>query len=342
MSSERRATIRDLAQHLGLSKSTVSAALRGSPTVKAVTRARVEHAAAELGYRPHPHFRILGSQRARPKASKRGRMGFLLHSRHRRDQLRFGPAEMEANRLGYEVDHIAVDDYADPDTLAAVLQHSGIDALYLVTGCAFPFADFPWHHFAVVSSGLHHGPAPVDRVEYDAFRSVMLVWERVVAAGWRRIGAYLPYEGLPLAPLEEERLAAVHLCQERDLEPAERIPPLQAPFQSPARFQEWFQHHQPEALIGLTCEPLSDRRFLPPGTPRPPFASIQVATPSTGTAPFAGSVVFGPSLQEQAMQWLDQKLRLGQFGLSRPQRCLVLEPEWVEGASLWSAAATGS
>lgn len=47
-------SIRKLAQSLGLSVSTVSRALNGYADVNAGTRERVEQAARELGYRPHP------------------------------------------------------------------------------------------------------------------------------------------------------------------------------------------------------------------------------------------------------------------------------------------------
>lgn len=48
----RRATIRDVAAHVGLSTSTVSAALNGGGVLKESTRERVRVAAEELGYRP--------------------------------------------------------------------------------------------------------------------------------------------------------------------------------------------------------------------------------------------------------------------------------------------------
>lgn len=51
-SRSRRATIRDVAAHVGLSTSTVSAALNGGGVLKESTRERVRLAAEELGYRP--------------------------------------------------------------------------------------------------------------------------------------------------------------------------------------------------------------------------------------------------------------------------------------------------
>lgn len=46
----RRVTFRDLAESLGVSKATVSLALRGSPAIAASTRARVRDKAREMGY----------------------------------------------------------------------------------------------------------------------------------------------------------------------------------------------------------------------------------------------------------------------------------------------------
>ncbi|WP_108125680.1 LacI family transcriptional regulator [Saccharospirillum mangrovi] len=48
-----RTTLKTLAQHLGLSITTVSRALKDGPEVKPGTRARVKAAALELGYRPN-------------------------------------------------------------------------------------------------------------------------------------------------------------------------------------------------------------------------------------------------------------------------------------------------
>lgn len=71
--ARRRApTIRDVAEHAGVSKSLVSLVLRGAPHVGEVRRGAVLEAMAELGYQPNLAARSLSSART-------GLVGVLLH-----------------------------------------------------------------------------------------------------------------------------------------------------------------------------------------------------------------------------------------------------------------------
>lgn len=63
--SVSRPTIHDVASRAGMSKSLVSLALSGSPKVSAASRARIEQAAAELGYRANAAARSLSVRRSR-------------------------------------------------------------------------------------------------------------------------------------------------------------------------------------------------------------------------------------------------------------------------------------
>jgi LacI family transcriptional regulator len=61
--NSKPATIKDIANHLGIAFSTVSRALQGKPHVSKQLRARVEAAAAELGYVPNSGARLLHKPR---------------------------------------------------------------------------------------------------------------------------------------------------------------------------------------------------------------------------------------------------------------------------------------
>ena len=63
--SDTRPTILDVASRAGVSKSLVSLALSGSPKVSDASRARIERAAQELGYRPNAAARSLVAKKSR-------------------------------------------------------------------------------------------------------------------------------------------------------------------------------------------------------------------------------------------------------------------------------------
>ncbi|MCP8690207.1 LacI family DNA-binding transcriptional regulator, partial [Marinobacterium sedimentorum] len=58
------ATLQDIADHLGLSRATVSRALNDFPEVNAKTKALVREAAHKLGYRPNLSARHLATGRS--------------------------------------------------------------------------------------------------------------------------------------------------------------------------------------------------------------------------------------------------------------------------------------
>ena len=75
--------LKDLAEHLGLSQTTVSRALNGYPEVNEATRLRVAETAARLGYRPNANALRLATGRA-------GAIGMVL-----RGSSEFGPHTSE-------------------------------------------------------------------------------------------------------------------------------------------------------------------------------------------------------------------------------------------------------
>jgi LacI family transcriptional regulator len=90
--------LKDLAEHLGLSQTTVSRALNGYPEVKEATRRRVAEAAARLGYRPNASALRLATGRS-------GTIGMVL-----RGSAEFGPHTSEfLGGLGSRLAHEEVD-----------------------------------------------------------------------------------------------------------------------------------------------------------------------------------------------------------------------------------------
>ena len=68
--SNRRPTLRDVAELCGVSHITVSRVVRGRHVVRAETAARVEAAIKEVGYKPDPALSALAAYRMQGKQSK--------------------------------------------------------------------------------------------------------------------------------------------------------------------------------------------------------------------------------------------------------------------------------
>lgn len=329
----QRPTIRDIAAETGFSKSTVSDALRGDPRVKPATRERIEQAATAMGYRPHPHFRLLGTQRKRDVVSGDEVIALLVHRSRVDRQAAYDLFCNRARGLGYIPEIWPVDESTDGMKLAQVLYSRGVRGVLLVKNCMFdPGPEFPWEHFACVALEHRTGPAPVDRVQFDPFRAVSMAWERLAEAGWRRVGAYLPHDGPELSLFDEERLAAFEYYQRRICTPEEIIPPLSCRFNEIPPFRDWYRRHRPEALIGVVSSPITDDRFLEGLGPKPTFICLQI---SRENAAVAGLQIHVDRVQCAAVDWLEEKLRFGQYGLSLPTRQMLIEPEWQDGASFW-------
>ncbi len=124
----RAATIFDVARLAGVSHQTVSRVLNGQPNVRPETRARVEHAIAQLRYSPSPAARSLVTRRTRtlgliaPNVSDHGPTRIGMH------------VSMAARAARYSVETVTtVDD--DPGAVRTAIEgllRQRVDAIVLI------------------------------------------------------------------------------------------------------------------------------------------------------------------------------------------------------------------
>lgn len=184
--SHRRAvTIRDVAQRAGVSKSTVSKLLTGTPYVSAPARSAIESAIEELGYEPNSAARSLTTGRT-------GFVGVVVASVLNPFYTQLVHAiDEEAARLGYAIMLASAD--RDPDREQRIVQglaQRGVDGLLFAStyaadrevialqGGGTPF----------VLASRHLTDVDVDYVIVDSFRGARMAVDHLLELGHRRIG----------------------------------------------------------------------------------------------------------------------------------------------------------
>lgn len=178
-----RVTIRDVAALAGVSHQTVSRVTNGSDAVRPATRARVEQAIAELGYRPDAIARSMA----------RGRSGYLACLSPNLTDYTFASiidaAETEAREHGYYLMSTSAPDVETFARLIADLTESGRAEGIMVIN---PFADDRHRHmpagFPTVLANARPRAESAASIMLDDVAVARQITDHLIALGHRRIG----------------------------------------------------------------------------------------------------------------------------------------------------------
>ncbi|HSI84834.1 MAG: LacI family DNA-binding transcriptional regulator [Candidatus Methylacidiphilales bacterium] len=330
-------TIRDIATHLGLGKSTVQRALIGHAGISQSTREKVLKAAADLGYRPDPLFSILGSQ------SRQSRTRSLALAYLDRDEFSrsgdltagisgYNMAIQRGEELGYNIEHLRPSDLDAGKRLMDVLYHRGY------AGVIIGQLRSPDHaailantHLPVVCCG-RIDPLPLHTVQPDIVQMVRLAWSHMRQAGYKRIGASFGLHTPPIAD-DWERIGTAMACQQETLDKKDRVPPYMGCLRVPQTLVDWFHQHKPEAVIGFSIRQYYDLRDNGIDMSKVAFATLHTSA-NPGPTTIAG-IVEANCVARESVNLLDQLIRHRNVGIpSEPLRILV-PGHWQAGDSLW-------
>jgi DNA-binding LacI/PurR family transcriptional regulator len=342
MKPVRRVTQQDIARAAGVNRATVSLALRSHPSIPAVTRDRITALARKLGYQPDPLLSALASYRhGRQPAGYRGTLAWLAHTTpqfswktipHFVSYLE--AAIPQAQSHGYRVDVVDLHDMGISwQRAAAVIKSRGIDGVLL---CPQPHAGtvldhFPWDRFSSVTFGYTIVKPKLHMIASAHHAATFRCMTELFARGYRRIGFYFNRQ-------HDERTNHNYLAgylTARELhDPQANIPPLIDDTNDPSQpvFWNWFDRHQPDAII------TGDRHFeniLRQRNLKAP-RDIGVACPglATITDPLAGICEDNTQLGRIAVDFLVAMLQRGERGIPAHPQQLLVEGAWTSGTSL--------
>lgn len=251
-------TIRDIAEKAGVSKSTVSLALRDSSNCSAKTIKRITEVAKTLGYKPNPLVTANMTHMRRGVRGKNLQSNLAYFYDHRRGAPHLRPsylaASERADELGFVLEAFP---YDDPDLksgrLYRILRSRNIQGIVIGESLTvIPRIDFNWEPFAVVSIGYTLKSPRVDRIGFDHGENLVRLFHDLELRKYRRVG-------LALRSDFDDRVnhlpTSSYLGHQFDQSPSESLPIyMEEDNWNKTSFFEWFFTNNPDCIITIGNE----------------------------------------------------------------------------------------
>ena len=188
--------MKDIAEKVGVDRSTVSLALKNDPRISEKTRERIHEAAKELGYRPDPAFKILGAQRWKSRETTTGFViAFITHPESRNDpatQLYRQGARQRAEELGFSFSDFHVGEYPSTTRANQVLVNRGVSGLLFARPTKEEELEgYDWNQFSSITLGVDYFQPKNHAVQHNQSQNLHMLWAEAARRGAKRIGMIL-------------------------------------------------------------------------------------------------------------------------------------------------------
>ncbi len=342
MNGSRRITQKDVAEAAGVQRSTVSLALNHHPSIPAVTRERIERAAAKLGYVRDPMLSALAAYRSRVRpAAYHGTLGWVARTTSASAWRAipgfvsyFRGAEACARRHGYEVEILDRSDLAtDWPGVGRIARARGIRGLLV---CPQPEPDtrietFPWEHFSAVTFGFSLSHPQLHVIAPNQFGAMATLVTELRRRGYCRIGLALDADVVRRTEFHYLGGYLAHAMGDRG---RRALPPCLHDTAPGRQLHDWLERYRPDAII--TSNPDLPAELAASGLVAPRDLGVVCISKRTPDHPTAGIVDANAQLGEIAVDLLVAMLHRGERGPpALPQRVLV-PGVWSDGDTVRS------
>jgi DNA-binding LacI/PurR family transcriptional regulator len=194
-------SLNDIALRLGISKMTVSRALRGGKHVEAGLKEKIVQTAEQLGYQPDPEIaKLMTHMRRARRATTPRTLAFIWAERSSQEiersswsqQLVLG-AQRQAKKLGFQLEefHLASRGMTGR-RLSEILEARGIPGFILspLVSRSRGHVSMQWEKFSSVVIGLGYARPQLHRVHHHHYLGMMTALRMLKKQGYKRIGFY--------------------------------------------------------------------------------------------------------------------------------------------------------
>ena len=332
-------TLRSLAKVLGLSRTTVSDALRGSPRVDPNTAQRVEKAAREAGYRRNPLAGALMSELRRSRGTAfRGVLAAIDFNEPERpnDAARYHRelvigAETRASELGFKVEKFPVGHAGvSVQRLDSILQSRGIHGVILLPAWEEPdLSNLDWTRFAGIYTDYIIERPALHTVCPDHYRSLLAALQRLGARGYKQPGLFLQKH-------QDERLqyrwgAAFRAFQESHPDVV-AVPPLLVDTFTREDFVKWFRRYKPDVVLGHNAAAVEWMESC--GAQVPATHGYVCLNLHMKSRPCAGLDLQPRTLGARATELLIAQLQRNETGIPEWPSTTTIPARWIDGPTV--------
>lgn len=334
-SNPRRVTMQDVANRVGVSKMTVSLALRGDPKISAPKREIVRKTAKEMGYAPDPMLRALNLHKQKMREGLKGDVVAVIDCyRDSSDpqivRIYDGIVSM-AEAVGYRVDRFSLSK-TPPAQLQRILRVRGIRLLILLpepvrSSMGIPLS-MDWEDFVTVQLGRSHEDRMLPTVVLDQFGAMRMTLQKITALGYTR-PAYINtayHEDQCQFRYVAGFISAKNGSNRRVLLSGQED-------YSYAEVSSFLNKTQPDAVIAT--EPQVMRILQACGWHVPGktgFACLGMCG-DAATAP-SGVMVDCHTMGATAIEWIDKLMQSHFCGLLTTPQCMEIGGKWHDGNTL--------
>lgn len=336
----------DIARAAGVSKNTVSLALRGSPRVRESTRLRIEETARALGYRPNPtvshlmarlrHSRAPGFQAT--LALFNGNEDPAAFTRHPTIPYYVRGCHQRATQLGYALDEFWL---RDPGFSSArwldILRARNIQGIVLIGLMSDhhlpPHLAPLWEELPTVVTGVRTRESALSFACSDHHTVALQAYEKAVSLGYRRPALVLD---AVIDDLIEGRFTAGFLTAQSRLTPVScRTQPflqVAAARAEPALFAQWLGDNQPDVIFTLYHEVRHWIDHL--GLRVPEDVGLIQYELRRGSEGWAGMDQRNDLVGQAALDMLVSMIHHNERSTGDSPRATLIGPKWVDGETV--------
>ncbi len=338
--AEPRITIIDLARAAGVSKMTVSRALRGEKGIAVETQQRIRALAEKLGYRPDPAVSELMGRLRISKTTGLEPLAWLTNYktiggwRSNPGTLdMYNGAVAQAHQMGYRLDEFSLcTPGMSPRRLSNILYSQSIRGVVLAPLFQHgEIKDFTWEHFAVACCGPSLLDPKLHRVAVDQWEVLRVAWRELTACGYKRIG-------FCISENDNNRFGGrwegLYHVKSRGVPAKNRVPIMLTDEWNQQSFLRWYRAHRPDVVVSL----IEVYHWMLDAGIRIPdecgFALLRLDQAKD----VAGIDHRYSAVGASAVTLVASELSTNQYGIPKVRKTVAVECAWVPGPTVRPSA----